>query len=224
MDRVFKTIALTIVGCGLLAAYDLDDRRLARDEVRAVVCAELDRDRSSADAVRATLRAQPGLAARLEALRRRTLASIRDARFGEDAFQETLLKTWKGRPEMFLKGDDELLRYLRTATRRNVMTLAKRSSPARTRTQSDDPVLDAVADVRETNALDAVAGSDLLSRLTERLGAREREVLAARLRGATSDRQVAAASGISRYAAGQATARIRRELTRLLAERSESVA
>jgi len=177
------------------------------DEICARVRAEIGIEAPLPDAVRAALRADPGFGPLLEVLRRRTLAAVRDARFAEDAFQEAVLKTWKGRPEMFLKPHDEVLRYLRTATRRNAITLAQRHS---------SPAGEAAEEVGcEDGAQEALDAADWLGRLAERLGPREREVLERRLAGAASERQVAAAARMTRYEVGRAMERIEKEVARL---------
>lgn len=227
MGRVINAIAVTLVGCGILAASGtLEDSRKLHDEVRGRARAQSEMGLAAwdADAIRAALRDDPAFAGLLEELRRRTLAWVRNPRYGEDAFQETLLKTWKGRPELFLKGHDELLRYLRSATRNNLLTLlGKDPRPAGTKAAGPAD-LDEVADARTEDPLEATADADLLHRLVERLGPAEKAVLESRLSGAKSDRGVAAATGASRYAVGRASENIRRELGRLLAGECESAA
>jgi len=219
MGKALKTIALTIVGCGLLAASaTMDDTLRLHDEVRGRVRAMICGSEESPEAVRAALRGDQGFAALLEVFRRRTLASIRDPRYAEDAFQEALLKTWKGRPDLFLHSHDEILRYLRSATRKNLITLAKKSSRSRGPFGPDGEDLDEVFDRSVADPGDVAAAEDLLARLVDRLTPAEREALARRLDGAHSDRRVAAATGASRYAAGRATESIRHELARLLVD------
>ena len=50
----------------------------------------------------------------------------RSNRHGDDVAQGTLLKIWKGQPEIFLQDHESVLKYLSTATRRNLITQAER--------------------------------------------------------------------------------------------------
>lgn len=219
MSRMVRTICLTLAGCGLLVGSTLlEESAQLHDTIRARVLAGIGSGSASAEMVRAGLRGDPDFGLLLECLCRRTLSAIRHPVHGEDALQETFLKTWKGRPEMFLKSHDEAVRYFRAATRKNLLTLLRRASPVPRVPRTDESALDAVADSREPDPLAETSARDLLQRLVERLDAEERDVLEQYLAGARSERQVAAALGGTRYAAGQATESIRRKVEQLLAE------
>lgn len=225
MGRVLNTIALTLVGAGMLAASGtLDDSSRLYDEVLSRARTTAGIEVLDGDAIRAALRDDRAFALRIDDLRLRTLAFIRDARFGEDAFQEAFLKTWRGRPEMFLKGDDELLRYLRAATRKNLLTMLGKSAREHVGARGAETEVEELADARATDPLAALSAEDLAARLVERLSPAGRAVLALRRGGAHSDRRVAAATGASRHAVQRVTEDIRRELARLLGEGCESAA
>ena len=163
----------------------------------------------SADAVRSALLQDADFDRLLEKLRRGALASARPKRHAEDSLQEALLKIWRGRPELFLRGHDELLRYLRSATRRNALTLAGCD-----RTEAAD--LSELAASGTSGPEREAEARDLLEELTARLDAEEREVLQSLLCGAHSQRDLANEHGSTRYAAARSLDRIKGKLDRLI--------
>jgi DNA-directed RNA polymerase specialized sigma24 family protein len=209
MPKVLDTLAITILGCGLLAGAPEDPVRL-HESVRARVQGAIGGPMATPDQVRALLREDPDFARLLEAFRRRVLASLRDSRYGEDAFQDALLKTWRGRPDLFLQSHEDVLRYLRAATRMNRMTLWRKWDRAGVKDGDADAAVS-----RDVDPEQGVVAEDLLRQLWVRLGPEERRVLSCRLAGARSERRVAAAAGLSRHAAARASARIRREWRRM---------
>lgn len=225
MSRMMQTMALTLAGCGLLVSSGLwtDSARL-HDTIRARVLAGLGAAPTSAESVRAALRGDPEFGRLLACFCRRTLATLRHPVHAEDAVQETFLKTWKGRPEMFLREHDEVLRYLREAARRNLLTLMHRAAPAPNGRRAADADLATLASPETSDPLAALAAQDLLEQLQQRLDPEERAALAERLAGAHSERELSAGIGASRYAASQLTESIRRKLAQLLEARPESAA
>jgi DNA-directed RNA polymerase specialized sigma24 family protein len=203
MRDVLNKLVLTVAGLGLLSGS-----AAASGTVEA----------PSPAAVRAALQKDPEFGSRLETFRRRALAAVRSHPEAQDAVQETLLKVWRGRPDLFLKGADEVVRYLRTATRRNLATNVRKSAGPGTQSMNGTAdLLDGTAAEAE-DPLESVASEELLPPLTARLAAADLPILEAYLDGATSQREIGRRLGLTRYAVGAATARIGDELRALLGE------
>ncbi|MFH0944330.1 MAG: hypothetical protein V2A76_03955 [Planctomycetota bacterium] len=203
MRRTLKNLALTVAGCGSLAAPAFTH------EVCAPVAEVVGEAAPSADSVRAALCEDAGFDRLFERIRREALPSSNLARHGEDSLQEALLKIWQGRPELFLMGPDELVRYLRTATRRNAITLA-----AKDRTEALEP--SEVAATRSGGPAREAEALDLLEELSARLEPPEQETLQCLLRGIHTPRDLAKELGRTRYATAQSLDQIERELDRLM--------
>jgi RNA polymerase sigma factor (sigma-70 family) len=203
MRDVLNKLVLTVAGLGLLSGS---------------AAAGTAAPTTSPAAVRAALERDPDFGRRLEVYRRRALAGVRTHPEAQDAVQETLLKVWKGRPDLFLKDAEEVVRYLRTATRRNLATNVRKSAGPGTQPVQGTADLLEPTPAPVDDPSDEVASAELLEQLTERLEPPDREILAAYLDGSPSQRQIARSLGLTRYAVSAATERIGDELRALLGE------
>ncbi len=200
MRDVLNRLVLTVAGLGLLAG--------ALPASGSETC--------SPAAVREALQRDPGFGKRLESYRRRALAGFRSHPEADDAVQETLQRVWKGRPGLFLEAGDEVVRYLRAATRRNLATeIRKSAGPGVRPVNGTDQLLEGCS-TRAEDPAEIVASEQLLEALAARLEPRDLEILEAYLDGATSQRGIARSLGLTRYAVSSATARIGDELRALL--------
>ncbi len=217
MRRMIHSLAWTIAGCGLLAgSAAFADSLRSHDDVRARVLATVGSEWADAERIRAALREDPDFSRLLEYFRQRALQSLRHSSLAEDAVQETFMKTWKGRPEIFLKDHDEVVRYLRGAARKNLLTLIRRSGlPGGRATATAEPSAD-LADQRSVDPLAEPAARELLERLQQRLGHAERQVLSLRLAGTRSTRALAQATGASRHEARRLEEKIAQEWRRMV--------
>jgi len=204
-------LVLTLAGIGLLSGPGLAEGPRLHEGLRGRVLDSLgDIPGHAASDVRAALRDDPDFDRLLDYLRTHAAASVKRYDSGDDAVQQTLLKIWRGRPEVFLLPHDEIIRYLRSATGRNLLTEIGRSNARR----GVSPLNIDPADARDPTP-DADT-QDLLDTLRERLDDTGREVLAARLEGHHSERKIAVATGLTRHAVGRATAGIKSALSDLI--------
>ena len=217
MRDAIHRLVLTLAGAGLLAGSTTASPREVHEGVRARVTQSLAlRDEASSAAVRKALRSDPGFERLLESLRKSALAAVRSHPEGPDAVQETVLKIWRGRPEIFLEEHENTVRYFCTAAKRNLATAIHRAAgPGR---RGGDGELANEPDRGDRNPDKLAASRDLLAELSARLGPEECEVLDAYSAGESSQRRIAEALGRSRYAVGRATARIGQELRTLLGQ------
>jgi RNA polymerase sigma factor (sigma-70 family) len=215
MRDVIHRLVLTLAGAGLLAGTASSSPRELHEVVRARVTESLAlRDEGSAEAVREALRKDPAFDRLLESLRKAALAAVRSHPEAQDAVQDTLLKIWRGRPQIFLEEHENTLRYFRTATKRNLLTAIQRTAGPGKRGDASELAEDLPG--RDRDPLDSVASRDLMAELSARLGPDELDVLAMYADGESSQRRIGEALGKSRYAVGQATTRIGKELQVLL--------
>jgi len=210
MRQTLKSVALTLASCGALATPALaQPLESVHDEVRARVCAEIRDPEAAADEVRERLREDPMFGRLLEHFRKSSLRGAPSVPGAEDAAQETLLKIWKGRPSVFLRPHAEVLRYLKSATRKNLWTDQRRSKAA----AGPEDLAPATS---SPDATDSTAAQDVLETLRENLDREDREVLESRLRGAGSDREVAGELGRTRYSVVRSGEQIERALAALI--------
>ncbi|MEE2711975.1 MAG: hypothetical protein VX913_04300 [Planctomycetota bacterium] len=204
-------LVLTLAGIGLLSGPGLADGPRLHEGLRSRVLDALgDSATRAASDVRAALRDDPDLDRLLDYLRTRAAASVKRHDAGDDAVQQTLLKVWRGRPDVFLLPHDETIRYLRSATGRNLLTEIDRTNARRgVGTINIDP-----ADNREPAW--NTDTQDLVDTLRDRLDEAGQRVLDARLQGHHSERKIAAATGLTRHAIGHATRGITSALSELL--------
>lgn len=215
MRDVIHRLALTVAGAGLLAGTAASSPRELHEVVRARVTESLAlRDEGSPEAVREALQRDPAFDRLLESLRQAALAAVRSHPEAQDAVQETLLKIWRGRPEIFLEEHEHTVRYFRTATKRNLATAIQRAAGPGRRNGDGEYAQELPSGDRDP--ADVVASDDLLAELSARLGPEECAVLHSYTAGESSQRRIAEALGESRYAVGRATARIGKELRTLL--------
>lgn len=204
-------LVLTVAGVGLLSGSGAASPRELHDQLRNRVLESIGQVSDCCPAaVRAALERDPGFGPLLESYRRRALAAVRSHPEAQDAVQETLLKVWRGRPDVFLESHDDVLRYLKTATRRNLYTGIREAA------QNRNGELAQQAWTKEGDPADVALSEDLLAALSARLDPRDFQVLEAYLDGRDSQRRIAGALGLSRYAVGQSTERIGKELRTLL--------
>ena len=215
MRDVIHRLVLTLAGAGLLAGSASSSPRELHEMVRARVTQSLAlRDEASAEAVREALRSDPAFERLLESLRKSALAAVRSHPEAQDAVQETLLKIWRGRPEIFLEEHENTVRYFCTAAKRNLVTAIQRAAGPGRRAGDGELAEQLASD--DQDPADDVASGDLLAELSARLGPEECAVLDFYTAGESSQRRIAEALGESRYAVGRATARIGKELQALL--------
>lgn len=215
MRDVIHRLVLTLAGAGLLAGSATSSPRELHEVVRARVTESLAlRDEGSAEAVRDALRRDPAFERLLESLRKTALAAVRSHPEAQDAVQETLLKIWRGRPQIFLEDHENTVRYFRTATKRNLLTAIQRAAGPVRKGEGCEAAEELASADRDPG--DSVASRDLIAELSTRLSPEERDVLDALAGGESSQRRIAEALGKSRYAVACATARIGRELRTLL--------
>ena len=213
--RALNGLLMTIAGVGLLGASAMADGPKVHDAVRKRVTATLGAESTwSAERVREALGNDPAFERLIANLRTRAGAGVGSHASGEDAQQDALLKIWRSRPEFLLKPYEEILRYLRAANRRNLLTEIHKSSSKRASALSAGMEPEAPSDDDPTTTLEAV---DLAKELHARLGGAERTVLEARLQGAHSERAVARRTGLSRHVVAQAMEGVERELRKLIA-------
>lgn len=193
-------LVLTIASIGMLSGPGLADGQRMHEGLRSRVLESLgETSAHAASDVRDALRDDPEFERLLDYLRTRAGSSVNRHAAGDDAVQQTLLKIWRGRPEVFLLPHDEIIRYLKSATGRNLLTEIDRSNAR----LGVGPLNIDPADDRDP-ARDADT-EDLLHTLRNRLDDTGRTVLEARLEGHHSERKIAAATGLTRHAVGRAT-------------------
>ena len=216
MRKVINRAMLTLASVGLLTAGGAASLKGLHETVRGRVLGSMGHTTAGTPtSVRAALRKDPDFDELLESHTRRVLATVRRHPEAEDAVQETMLKVWRGRPDLFLKTHDDVVRYLSVAAKRNLATcIQKTTGRGRSITNGNEELIDVT---RSPDAgPDAVAGSDdLIATLVSRLEPGDSDVLDAYLEGHKSQRSVAVALGISRHAVNQATERIGTELLNL---------
>lgn len=217
MSKALNGIVLTLAGIGLLTgpgAAGAAPERLHAD-LRARVLDDLgDPADHPPEAIRTALKNDPDFAPVVAHHTRKALDGVRRHPSGEDALQETLLKIWKGRPGIFLKPHDEVVRYLRASTGRNLCTNIQRAG----RTGAATPERQALAEAAATDhdpTSDPIT-DDLLTALRTRLDPVAREVLRVRIDGHQTERTIATVTGLTRYSIARATDRIHAELADLL--------
>jgi len=214
MRHALNGLFLTLAGVGLLSGSAVADGPRLHEEIRNRVTSSLGSQVPTAEAIREALRNDPAFDRLIGYLRARTGTGVRGHGSGEDAQQDALLKIWRGRPQILLKPHEEVLRYLRAANGRNLLTEIDKSSSKRSVPLIDG--LDPAATVRDdpTASYEAM---DLVKALHDRLDANQRDVLEARLEGHRSERSIARATGLSRHIVAQALESVHRELNVLLA-------
>ena len=112
MRETLKRFALTVAGISVLAGASsgIEDPVQAHERVRHRVLESIGSEGPSLESVRRALEREPDFGRLLEHFRLRSLRPLRNRDEAEDAFQETLLKTWRGRPSIFLQPHDEVVR------------------------------------------------------------------------------------------------------------------
>ena len=209
--KALNGLVLTLAGIGLLSGPGIANGPRLHEGLRGRVLESLGETAPhAASDVRAALRGDPEFERLLDYLRTHAASVVARHTAGDDAVQQTLLKIWRGRPEVFLLPHDEILRYLRSATGRNLLTEIDRSNGRR----GVHPL-----DVDPADHRDPVGDADtedLLHALRNRLDGTERTVLDARLEGHHSERKIAAATGLTRHAVGRATEGITNALADLV--------
>lgn len=197
MRKTLKGLAF-IAGCGALANPALaDGTRELHQEVRSRVLTQVGTTRT-AQQLRDALSGDPEFNRLLSRIRRHSLWPVRGDEDGEDAIQNALLKMWKGRPELFLLETEEVVRYLKVAARRNLITA--HSKVPNTLAEGEDGRLESAA----IGPAEEAVAADLYDQLTERISDDEQAVLESRLDGILSQRDVAKHLGWSRYQAMRA--------------------
>lgn len=197
MRRTWKGLALTLAGCGALASPALaDGTRELHQEVRERVLTQVGGSRDARQ-LREALAGDPEFDRLLQRIRRVSLWPVHGDEDGEDAVQSALLKMWRGRPELFLLETEEVVRYLKVAARRNLIT--ERSKVPQALGDADDEFSGGASDP----VADALA-QDLYDELLSRIDDEERAVLESRLDGVASQRDVAKRLGWTRYQAMRA--------------------
>ena len=185
MRKTIQNVALTLASCGALAAPAVaGSLEQAHDDLRTRIRAEVKDPDADADEVRARLRDDPAFDRLLEHFRKASLAGAPPVDGAEDAAQETLLKMWKGRPGVFLRPHDEVVRYVKSATRRNLWTAtdrAKKTVEREAQVESTEPIGPAAT----------AEAHDLLESLVARVDRQSRDVLDHRLSGFRSVRSIA---------------------------------
>lgn len=215
MRGALNGLFLTLAGVGFLSGSAMADGPRLHEEVRGRVAASLGAPSTwTAESVREALRNDPSFEGLIQYLRARTGRGVRRHDGGDDAQQDALLKIWRGRPEIFLKPHEEVLKYLRTANGRNLLTEIDKSSSRRAAplTEGMDPPTTFRDDPTAT-----VEAMDLVRELHDRLDDTERAVLEARLDGNASERAIARSTGMTRHAVAQAMEGVHRKLNVLIA-------
>lgn len=217
MRKILKRIALALTGLGLVSGSAVADapNRL-HDEVRNRILNEVSVDHVTPHALRAALGSDPDFGLLVEYYGQRSLEAIPRSLHARDAVQETMLKIWKQRPQIFLRPHDEVVRYFKTSARHNLLTEIKKAA-ARKETGNDPSSDPAEApQTQHSDPAEEAAGRDLYHELASRLTPTDLDVLDAYLSGAHSRRRIAAEAGISRYAAGRSMEKIKQLLETLM--------
>jgi RNA polymerase sigma factor (sigma-70 family) len=210
-------MALALAGLGLLTgAAQADVPSKLHDEVRHRVIDEVGVEEISADAVRTALGRDPDFGLLLEYYQERTINGFRSANHAEDAVQETLLKIWKGQPQLFLKPLDEVLRYFQTSIKHNFITQITKETNHRERWESKAGEVAEFSQASFRDPAEEAASKDLFDELASRLSRSDLDVLEAYLSSPSSQRKIAQEIGISRYAASRSTERVKEVLRNLL--------
>ena len=210
MRNALKGIALTLAGCGaLVGGAAAEDTARIHDQMRGRVLASVGIDSATAAAIREALRKDPQFDRLLKRYRRESLDAAGSGDLAEDAVQDTLLKIWQGRPEVFLLDHRDVIRYVRASARRNLWTGTDRARARCGASLEVEPGM-------HRDPGDYALSHDLLEQLLEELDETEQKVLAARLSGLRSQRDVAGEIGETRYAAATSGESLERKMRVLL--------
>jgi RNA polymerase sigma factor (sigma-70 family) len=219
MVKILNRIALALAGLGLLTgSAGADIPAKLHDEVRHRIIEKIGVDDVSADAVRAALGEDPDFELLLEYYFERSLNGFRSSHHADDALQQTMMKIWKGRPQIFLRPHDEVVKYLQTSAKRNFFTEISKIASLRDRTGNQQIDVEEISHPRICDPAEEAATRDLYNELVSRLSRTEQEVLEVFLSGTSSQRKIAGEMGISRYAVSQSIENIKQELRALLQE------
>jgi|GEM_PF-2347553 len=220
MRKTFTRIAVALAGLGLFAAAGgADAPTRLHDEVRSRILNEIGEEHDSGDVVRRALANDPEFGLLLEYFLETSQDALRRFHHSDDAVQETILKIWKGQPQIFLKSHDEVIKYFKTSTKHNAITAIKKANNRKELVgagRSDSSEFSEVPGSWRQDPAEEAAQHDLFDELSSRLSPTDLEVLEAYASGASSQRDISKIVGISRYAAGQSTENIRHALQTLL--------
>ncbi len=213
MRNILKRIVLVLTGLGLLTSTGVSDApKKLHDEVRHRVFNELNFDSGDPDLLREALLGDPHFDLLLEYYLQRSVDANHGSHPAFDAVQEAMVKIWKRKPHLFLEPHEDVVRYLRVATRHNIVSEIRKTALVKAGTKERLPDPEELLQERNPDPAEEAAARDLLERLVSGLDGRDRPVLDACLKGKRSSREIAGHLGISRYAAGQSRDRIRRLL------------
>jgi RNA polymerase sigma factor (sigma-70 family) len=217
MRKILNRITLALAGLGLLTGVaGADFPAKLHDEVRHRVINGVGSDQISDDALRTALGKDPDFGLLLEYYLERCLNTSQDTHHADDAFQQTILKIWKGRPQIFLKPHDEVIKYFKTSTKHNYFTEIRKAAVRNKKREMDQPDMAEIAGPLSSNPAEEAATRDLHDKLVSRLSQSDLDVMDAYLSGTNSQRKIADALGISRYAVRRSTENIQEELLALL--------
>lgn len=212
MRKTFKQLALTLAGVGMFAgaaSSTLEEPARLHDRLRSRVSARIGPQESvSSSVLRDALQADPDFSRLLEFFWRASLNSLRGSNLSEDATQQTLLKVWKGRPQIFLQSYDEVMRYIRVAARRNLATEIHRKSRFGQDGLGDPLAFERIPDRETSGPVEGAVAMDLVDQISARISTEDRPVLAALLEGHRSVRRLAARAETTRYRAGKSLEKI----------------
>ena len=217
MRKILNRITLALAGLGLLSGVaGADFPAKLHDEVRHRVINEVGSDQISDDVLRTVLGKDPDFGLLLEYYLERCLNTVKDSHHADDASQQTILKIWKGRPQIFLKPHDEVIKYFKTSTKHNFFTEIRKAAVWNEKREMDQPDMTEIAGPLSSNPAEEAVARDLHDALVSHLSPIDLDVLDAYLSGTRSQRKIAEALGISRYAVRQSTEIIQQELHDLL--------
>jgi RNA polymerase sigma factor (sigma-70 family) len=218
MGKILNRIALALAGLGLLtgSAAGADAPARLHDEIRNRIIDRFGVEEASPDAVRDALDSDPDFGLLLEYYLEKSLNGLRNSRHADEALQETLLKIWKGRPHIFLKPHDEVIKYFQTSARHNLYTELRKANTLKEKQGRQQVDLAEVPQTLTRDPAEEAADRDLYEALASHLDRTELDVLDAFLSGTPSQRRIAGELGLSRYTVSQAVARIKEVLQHLL--------
>ncbi len=223
MREKLKRLALTLAGVGVLAGASKGSESAEglHDRIRTRVLLAVSAEGENSESVRGALVRDPEFSRLLTEIRHRSLMKVKASDHAEDALQEALMKTWTGRPQIFLRPYQEVLRYLQTSTRHNLLTQLKKAAYHGRKVSFSEENAEATPS-QAPDPSDEVTERDLFRALSSNIEDRDQPVYLALLNGAKSEREVARATGLSRHLVARATSRIAQELGELLAQDVES--
>ncbi len=223
MQKILNRIALAVAGLGLITgAASASTPALLHEEVRHRIISEVGVEEVSPDVLREALGKEPFFELLLEFFLERSATVYPRSSLADDAFQETMLKIWKGQPRIFLKPYDEVVRYLQTATKHNLITEFNKERTRKGKEQQGPAGTEVSARTLSGDPLAEAAAGDLYDRLASVIVEDDVAVLDAYLAGTRSQRQIAETLGVSRYAVNRSTENIQQALLTLLPGKDSS--